>query len=384
MITFTWYSPVRHGMMVVAALFGAIWMTAPAAWAKITDCKRNGVPVELDIAAGTREYSSSTGTPDEFDLASGASLGANADGTPDRGDPEACCFPDGSCSDVTPEDCTAQGGTTQFPGSSCATVFCPPIGACCLMFTCEALDLGGCFNAGGQWQGEGTTCATTPFCPEWPRACCFPDGSCSDLNAEMCANVDGHMQSPGTSCATYSCPQPPCPDLFTAVSEKICNLPIGFSPSVTTSEPRQGGISRVRLSYDGPPTADDPLMVIESDCTCPPPAVFAPYDGPSSVTRERSGSQVILTFTPPLAGPCTYQVTVCSAFGTTETVRLRALVGDVNDDGQTDATDRSAVVGVWTGSGYTCKSDLNGDGATNATDRSMVVGAWTSGQNCAP
>jgi hypothetical protein len=56
----------------------------------------------------------------------------------------------------------------------------------------------------------------------------------------------------------------------------------------------------------------------------------------------------------------------------------------VNSDGQVNATDRSVVVGAWTGGGSTCATDLNGDATTNATDRSMVVGAWTGGMNCAP
>ena len=60
------------------------------------------------------------------------------------------------------------------------------------------------------------------------------------------------------------------------------------------------------------------------------------------------------------------------------------LLGDANGDGQVNATDRSLVVGAWTGAGFTCATDLNSDAVTNATDRSMVVGAWTGGQNCAP
>ena len=34
--------------------------------------------------------------------------------------------------------------------------------------------------------------------------------------------------------------------------------------------------------------------------------------------------------------------------------------------------------------GVSCPTDLNGDALTNATDRSLVVGAWTGAQDCAP
>ena len=65
-------------------------------------------------------------------------------------------------------------------------------------------------------------------------------------------------------------------------------------------------------------------------------------------------------------------------------IEVRGLVGDVNSDGPVNATDRSVVVGAWTGGGFSCSTDVNGDAATNATDRSIVVGAWTGTQNCAP
>jgi len=44
--------------------------------------------------------------------------------------PEACCFPDGSCAELTPADCINQGGTPQGPGTTCASVNCPLPGTC--------------------------------------------------------------------------------------------------------------------------------------------------------------------------------------------------------------------------------------------------------------
>ena len=43
---------------------------------------------------------------------------------------EACCFPDGSCTDVMPADCTAAGGTDRGAGTTCATVICPASNDC--------------------------------------------------------------------------------------------------------------------------------------------------------------------------------------------------------------------------------------------------------------
>lgn len=38
---------------------------------------------------------------------------------------EACCFPDGSCTEVMPADCTAAGGTARGAGTICDDVICP-------------------------------------------------------------------------------------------------------------------------------------------------------------------------------------------------------------------------------------------------------------------
>jgi hypothetical protein len=46
--------------------------------------------------------------------------------------PEACCFANGSCSDLTPSECAAAGGTSRGSGTTCATVECPSADGACL------------------------------------------------------------------------------------------------------------------------------------------------------------------------------------------------------------------------------------------------------------
>jgi hypothetical protein len=170
--------------------------------------------------------------------------------------PEACCFPTGSCQDLLPPDCVAQGGSPQGPGTSCATVTClpppDPTGACCFPDgSCVVLTAADCGAAGGSYQGDNVACATDlcaanrigaccmtgGACQEMTstqcaqmqgtykgddtacggavppnicsRACCFPDGSCADLTPEDCSAQGGASQGDGTSCATVACPPPP-------------------------------------------------------------------------------------------------------------------------------------------------------------------------------
>ncbi|MFN0152497.1 MAG: hypothetical protein ACKVU1_17485 [bacterium] len=71
------------------------------------------------------------------------------------GDPVACCYPDGDCKDVPPEDCTNEGGTPQGGGTKCDTTTCTPprLGACCTpTYECvEEISETDCSARGGVW-----------------------------------------------------------------------------------------------------------------------------------------------------------------------------------------------------------------------------------------
>ena len=99
-----------------------------------------------------------------------------------------------------------------------------------------------------------------------------------------------------------------------------------------------------------------------------------------------AGNELVLTFTPGLENARKYRVTVgpevTSIAG--QAIEVRGLIADATGDGQVNAADRSAIVGIWTGSGFSCMTDITSSGQTNAGDRSAVVGAWTGTQNCAP
>ena len=76
----------------------------------------------------------------------------------------ACCFLDGSCTEGTPADCTAAGGTYAGDGIDCANADCPQPspGACCLGPTdcLDGLYPADCADFGGTFMGNDTTCGT--------------------------------------------------------------------------------------------------------------------------------------------------------------------------------------------------------------------------------
>ena len=73
----------------------------------------------------------------------------------------ACCFEDGSCAELTGEECTAAGGDYNGDGTECSSTEClqPPTGACCFSdLSCEDITEDECSTESGVYQGEGTIC----------------------------------------------------------------------------------------------------------------------------------------------------------------------------------------------------------------------------------
>ena len=125
------------------------------------------------------------------------------------GDPtEACCLPDGQCADLPSTECLGRGGVPKGAGTSCSNTPCQTE-ACCIPYTetCEDLLPEICTNmACGTSMGPGTSCATVS-CPPVPKSCCFSFGRCEDLPADTCIALGG---SPGEeSCAITRCPYDP-------------------------------------------------------------------------------------------------------------------------------------------------------------------------------
>jgi hypothetical protein len=80
-----------------------------------------------------------------------------------------------------------------------------PTGACCLADgSCDEADFLDCGDAGGLYQGNGTTCVPNP-CPQPTGACCYPDGTCTVTLQADCPM--GCWTMFGT-CEPNTCPAP--------------------------------------------------------------------------------------------------------------------------------------------------------------------------------
>lgn len=122
----------------------------------------------------------------------------------------ACCIGT-NCAIATQSDCASVGGLYRGDGSVCSSSICLPQGnnACCFVSTggCVNLSYSACLGAGGAPGPEGSQCATYLCFPQ--GACCLPTGACAGpISPAACAAQGGNYQGNGTSCAATNCPLP--------------------------------------------------------------------------------------------------------------------------------------------------------------------------------
>ena len=148
----------------------------------------------------------------------------------------ACCI-DGTCFEMTVEECEERGGQNvgddcDDPDIECGT----PVGACCTEDgQCLEIDEDKCKHILGSYQGDGTDCddvACTPYdagpcgdpdpvIVDDPRGACCKGDSCEELTASECAESNGLWGGANTSCD----------------DEDICRRVVGSG----TIEPSGGG-----------------------------------------------------------------------------------------------------------------------------------------------
>ncbi|QOJ15467.1 MAG: lamin tail domain-containing protein [Planctomycetia bacterium] len=128
-------------------------------------------------------------------------LGNGTTCNPDPCPPVACCFPDGSCSNLPSAACTLQGGTPGPAGSICNANLCPR--ACCFSDgSCQTHPPAQCVALGGTPQPIGAICGMTPCPIVISGACCRPDGTCVVVPPGQC---NGDYQGDGSNCVPDPC-----------------------------------------------------------------------------------------------------------------------------------------------------------------------------------
>ena len=211
---------------------------------EIEDCNGNCCP-DFWVADGycddgTYEWN---GNPiylncNEFDCDGGDCTGCDGGG----GQIGACCFPDGSCFEITGLECTSSGGEYQNDGSACADANCSGGGGECPADWTEDCQ-GTCFPnyvydgwVGDSYCDDGAYIPSDYGCDECPAgvamwlnceefdcdggdcecapsdplgACCFGADCFETIEAE-CANNGGQWEGDNSTCSALPCAVP-CP-----------------------------------------------------------------------------------------------------------------------------------------------------------------------------
>ncbi|MBE7458649.1 MAG: hypothetical protein HS102_18865 [Planctomycetia bacterium] len=119
----------------------------------------------------------------------------------------ACCLPDGSCAEITRDECEARGGTYKGDNVPCDNHTCAEQGACCLPDgTCEELFQDECEARGGTYKGDNVPC-DNHTCAE-QGACCLPDGTCEELFQDECEARGGTYKGDNVPCDADTCAPP--------------------------------------------------------------------------------------------------------------------------------------------------------------------------------
>jgi hypothetical protein len=125
----------------------------------------------------------------------------------------ACCFPDGSCQVLTPQECQSANGAYQGDSTQCTPGLCPlPVGACCDPATgnCTIETQADCESHGGHYQGNGVPC-TEGLCPPPPPgdgACCILGAPCQIMTQTQCDAAGGTYFGDDSTCDPSPCPVP--------------------------------------------------------------------------------------------------------------------------------------------------------------------------------
>lgn len=182
-----------------------------------------------------------------------------------------CCHPINGCVLMEPLLCSNQGGLPFIGATSCGEVECPgpnESGACCVAgggaLTCLDTSASACFQFGGSFLGDGTSCANTQCGDTTLRACCLPPAGCQALTVFDCVISGGTPATLGTDCANANCG-------FSSQTTGACciQLPgLAAERCVTvagTDCAQQGGsFSGIGSDCDGPtiPCPSGPLVIL--------------------------------------------------------------------------------------------------------------------------
>ncbi len=216
---------------------------------------------------------------------------------------------------------------------SAVTVVCQqPTGACCLADgSCVEVTEEDCDALNGDFGGDNTLCANAS-CPQPPGACCLLDGSCAEITEEDCDALGGTYNGDFSLCANTSC----CYTLdFSTEDDFVTPLGNGqkidteFGNLVTiTGTGANNGPAIFDSSNPGPnnPSQDldllinrGNLLILQNNAATNPPAVGGFFPKPND---DEDGGNLFLDFASPVSATSLVLVDIDVGAGQASSVTL--------------------------------------------------------------
>jgi hypothetical protein len=158
---------------------------------------RTDQPAELRLGSGA--FGGIFEGPGWDDLIEGfGSVGFGQSGVLECPPLHTCCLPDRSCELTTVYRCGQLEGFPFEGGADCGP--CADTGACCMEWVCAIGVAAACADAGGEFQGAGTSCDPNACIPT--GACCLAGGTCMVRQQTECPDSAFY---PGETCSPSPC-----------------------------------------------------------------------------------------------------------------------------------------------------------------------------------
>jgi hypothetical protein len=168
------------------------------------------------------------------------------------------------------------------------------------------------------------------------------------------------------------------------------NYPASVEICDVSSEPREGGVTELRITFDGVPglpgdCLTDACLALESQtgAPCGLEADFAPYAGAGSVAVDGIDGNTLVLLLSNFEDGATYKFTVGGDVTAIagQAIEVRMLLGDcvgtpVESYGQVEVADKTLLFANW--GAYTMDVDFNLDGVVDVADKTLLFARWGS------
>ncbi len=297
----------------------------------------------------------------------------------------ACCFPDGSCAELTAAECGPAGGAYQGDDTVCGPGVCPQPSACPGDGSCfEDNGTPGCDDA----ECCEAVCAIDSFCceTEWDGICADEAfeicGDCGSAGAGDCCSANGTPGCNDFDCCALICAQDAfcCDNSWDGICADAaieqCEVCIPDPTGACCINDKCFELTAANCAESGGEYFGDGIVCAPGLCEKPNPC---PGDGDCCINNGTPGCEdaecceLICSQDSFCCNTSWDGICADAAVDQCEVCAVGGCVGDLDGDGDTDSGDLNILLGDF-GCTSGCVGDLDGDDDTDSGDLNVLLG----------